>query len=393
VVTVLRIGDDQRRARLARRHRLVPETRVDDPVRITRSLVALHASDPATVHLTVVARARTLRVAATEQALYDDRTLVRMLGMRRTMFVVPTDLVATVQASSSNDVAAAQRRQLVRAIAANGIADAEEWLRGLEAATLETLIAHGGAHTTELSELVPELGRTITVGSGRWTAEARMSSRVLLLLAADGHVLRGRPRGTWLSSQYRWVPTTQWLGHAVDELEPDAARADLARRWLARFGPATFDDLVWWTGWTRTRARRAVAALDVVEVELDDGAEGLVLAEDVDPVPAPPPWAALLPGLDPTPMGWKTRDWYLGPHRDAVFDGNGNVGPTVWWNGRIVGGWTQHPDGTIVHRLLTDIGADGRAAVEAEAARMQPHLPGTAVTSRFRSPLDRELRP
>lgn len=392
-MAVLRIDDDQRRARLAWRHRLAPETRVDDPVRITRSVVALHASDPATVHLTVVARMETPRVEATEQALYDDRTLVRMLGMRRTMFVVPTGLVATVQASSSNDVAAGQRRQLVRAIAANGIADADGWLRRLEAATLEVLVAHGGAHTSELSELVPELHHTITVGSGRWTTEVRMASRVLLLLAADGHVVRGRPRGTWLSSQYRWIATSQWLGHGVDELDPGAARAGLARRWLARFGPATFDDLMWWTGWTRTRVRRAVAELDTVGVELDDGAVGLVLADDVDPVPEPPPWAALLPGLDPTPMGWKTRGWYLGPHHDAVFDSTGNVGPTVWWNGRIVGGWSQQADGTIVHRLLTDIGADGAAAVEAEAARLQPHLVGTAVTPRFRSPLDRELRP
>jgi hypothetical protein len=386
------IGDDQRRARFAWRHRLVPSARVDDPVQVTRSLVALHASDPATVHLTVVARMAAPRIEATERALYDDRSLVRMLGMRRTMFVVPTDLVAVVQASSS-DVAATQRRQLVRAIAANGIADADAWLRGLEAATLAALVAHGGAHTSELTGLVPELRRTITVGSGRWTTDVRMSSRVLLLLAADGHLVRGRPRGTWRSSQYRWIPTTQWLGEPIGRLDPDRARVDLARGWLARFGPATLDDLVWWTGWTRTRTRHAVAALDTVEVGLDNGATGLVLAGDVDPVPRPPPWAALLPGLDPTPMGWKARGWYLGPHHEEVFDSTGNVGPTVWWNGRIVGGWTQNADGAIVHRLLTDIGTDGRTAVEAEVARLQPHLRGTAVMPRFPSPLDKALRP
>lgn len=371
----------------------MPSARVDDPVQITRSVVALHASDPATVHLTVMARMATPRIEVTERALYDDRSLVRMLGMRRTMFVVPTDLVAEVQASSSDDVAATQRRQLVRAIAANGIADADDWLQGLEAAALATLVAHGGAHTSELTELVPELQRTITVGSGRWTTDVRMSTRVLLLLAADGHLVRGRPRGTWLSSQYRWIPTTQWLGDPIDRLDPDRARVDLARRWLARFGPATFDDLVWWTGWTRTRTRRAIAALDTVEVGLDAGTTGLVLARDVDPVPRPPPWAALLPGLDPTPMGWRVRGWYLGPHHDDVFDTTGNVGPTVWWNGRIVGGWSQDADGAIVYRLLADVGAEGLAAVEAEVARLQPLLIGTAVTPRFPSPLDKALRP
>jgi hypothetical protein len=360
---------------------------------VARSIVAYHATDPASVYLSAAARTGLAGPEALDRALYEDRVLVRMLGMRRTMFVVPTDLVAVVQASSSDDVAATQRRQLVRAIAANGIADADAWLRGLEAATLAALVAHGGAHTSELTGLVAELRRTITVGSGRWTTDVRMSSRVLLLLAADGHLVRGRPRGTWRSSQYRWIPTTQWLGEPIGRLDTDRARVDLARGWLARFGPATLDDLVWWTGWTRTRTRHAVAVLDTVEVGLDTGATGLVLAGDVDPVPRPPPWAALLPGLDPTPMGWKARGWYLGPHHDEVFDSTGNVGPTVWWNGRIVGGWTQNADGAIVHRLLTDIGTDGRTAVEAEVARLQPHLRGTAVMPRFPSPLDKALRP
>jgi hypothetical protein len=390
---VLHISDDQRRARLAWRHRLVPDARVDDPVRITQSLVALHASDPATVHLTVTARMRTPAIGATERALYDDRTLVRMLGMRRTMFVVPSELVATVQAASTNDVAASERRRLVRALEANDITDAGDWLRTLEATTLSALVTRGGAHTTELTRLVPGLQRTITVGSGRWKTDVRLASRVLMLLAADGHIVRGRPRGTWLSSQYRWVPTTQWLGRPVDDEPADAARVDLARRWLAAFGPATFDDVVWWTGWTRTRARRALAALDTVEVTLDNGDVGLVLADDAAPVPDAPPSAALLPGLDPTSMGWAARDWYLGPHRTAVFDRNGNAGPTVWWDGRIVGGWTQRPDGAIVHRLLTDIGAAGDAAVQAEVARLQGQLDGTTVTPRFPTPLDKQLRP
>lgn len=392
-MTAPHIDDDQRRARLARRHLLAPDSRADDPVAVAEGVVALHSSDPATVHLSVAARVRTPCIGTTEHALYDDRTLVRMLGMRRTLFVVPAPLVATVQASSTDDVAARERRRLVQALAASGVADPGGWLRGLEAAALDALAAHGPAHTRDVADLVPELQHTVAMGSGRWRTDVRMSSRVLFLLAADGRTVRGRPRGTWLSSQYPWARTADWLGHDVAAPDPDAARVELARRWLARFSPATFDDLVWWTGWTRTRTTRAVAALDTVEVDLDDGTVGLVLADDVGPVPAPAPWAALLPGLDPTPMGWKARAWYLGPHGDAVFDRNGNVGPTIWWNGRIVGGWIQDGAGRIVHRLLTDIGTEGVAAVEAEAARLEAHLGDTVVTPRFRSPLDRELRP
>ena len=64
------------------------------------------------------------------------------------------------------------------------------------------------------------------------------------------------------------------------------------------------------------------------------------------------------PTLDPTTMGWKEREWYLGPHERVLFDRNGNAGPTVWWDGRVVGGWSQREDGEIVFELLEDVGAE-----------------------------------
>ena len=97
-------------------------------------------------------------------------------------------------------------------------------------------------------------------------------------------------------------------------------------------------DLKWWTGWTLTQTRAALGAIEAVEVDLD-GMPGFVLPGDLEPEPEPEPWAAFLPSLDPTVMGWKERDWYLGEHAATLFDRNGNAGPTVWWNGRVVGGW------------------------------------------------------
>jgi hypothetical protein len=108
-------------------------------------------------------------------------------------------------------------------------------------------------------------------------------------------------------------------------------------------------------------------------------------------VPAPEPWVALLPGLDPTMMGWIGREWYLGPHGPALFDRTGNAGPTVWCDGRVVGGWSQHADGSVVYRLLEDVGADAEAAVKAEAARLSEWIGPVRVIPRFRTPLEREL--
>ena len=68
-------------------------------------------------------------------------------------------------------------------------------------------------------------------------------------------------------------------------------------------------------------------------------------------------------------MGWQERDWYLGEHRSALFDTNGNAGPTIWADGRIVGGWATRAGGEVVTELLEDVGREASQAVDAEAAR------------------------
>ena len=215
----------------------------------------------------------------------------------------------------------------------------------------------------------------------------------MFLLAAEGRIVRGRPGGTWTSSLYRWAPSATWLPAPMSELDTDAAAAELVRRWLAAFGPGTHADLKWWTGWTMGLVKRALARLDVVECRLASGATGLLLAEDAEPVAAADaPWVALLPALDPAPMGWQERAWYLGEHRAACFDRSGNIGPTVWCDGRIVGGWAQRKDdGDVVVRMLEDVATEARAAIADEAERLQAWIGDVRVTPRFRTPLEREL--
>ena len=90
-------------------------------------------------------------------------------------------------------------------------------------------------------------------------------------------------------------------------------------------------------------------------------------------------------------MGWADRDWYLGEHRSALFDTNGNAGPTIWSDGRVVGGWGQRPDGEIAVRLLEDIGSEAATAVDAEADRLSRWLGPVRITPRFRTPLELDL--
>ena len=388
------VGAAERRARLATRHRLVPPRRSASVVEVARDLVALHATDPATVHLAAAARLRAPRVAAVERALYDDRDLIRILGMRRTMFVIPVEVAPVLQAACTDAIAEVERRRLVTHVEQGGVADdGDAWLQRVGDATVAALERRGEALATELSSDVPELETPLRVGEGtRRAATERLSNRVLSVLAAEELIVRGRPRGSWTSTRYRWSPRSRWLPDDPAIAAPPTAdaQADLARRWLAAFGPGTLADLQWWAGWTVSETRAALAAVDAVTVDLD-GAPGFVLPDDVDPVPLPEPAVALLPALDPTAMGWKERDWYLGGHRGQLFDRSGNIGPSIWWDGRIVGGWAQRRDGEVVTRLFEDVGAETAGAVASEAHSLTTWLGPARVTPRFRTPLEREL--
>ncbi len=362
--------------------------------RVAEAIVALHATDPASVFLAARARLAAPSVAAIEAALYEERTLVRMLGMRRTVWVVPAALAGVVQASSTRALVPGERRRFVALLEESGVAaDGAGWLRETEAATYAALAARGQATAAELGRDVPALrAKTAVAADKPYGAVQGVSTRVLFLLAAGGRIVRGRPLGSWTSTLYRWAPAGAWLPGGIAELETEAAAAELARRWLAAFGPGTLADLKWWTGWTTGLVKRALAQLDTVEVQLPGGTPAIVLATDAEPVAAPRPWVALLPALDPAPMGWRERAWYLGEHRAACFDRSGNIGPTVWSDGRIVGGWAQRKDsGEVVVRLLEDVGAEPRQAIAAEAARLRHWIGDVRVTPRFRTPLEREL--
>jgi len=293
-----------------------------------------------------------------------------------------------VQWSSAVALAPVERRKLLADLTKEGVVDAEAWLAAAEAEVVAVVRQRGHATGAEISKAVPALQQKIT---GGLPVAANVSTRVLFGLGVQGVLMRGRPRGTWVSSQHEWTLADAWLPGGLDELDPAAARAELVRRWLARFGPGTEADVKWWTGWTLGNVRAALAAVGAVTVDLDDGTTGFVLADDTAPVKAPAPWAALLPALDPTAMGWQGREWYLGPHRAPLFDYSGNIGPTVWWNGRIVGGWAQTKAGAVVWRALEDVGADAVALIEREVERTQAFLGATRVSPRFPTPLQREL--
>jgi winged helix DNA-binding protein len=390
---VRRIDDRERRARLALRHHLAPAGQGRDPVRVADELVGIHATEPTSPYVGLAVRTGGLPRAEIATAMFEERTLIRIIGMRRTLFLVPLELAGVLTAACGRAIAVTERKRTEKMLRDAGITKRPgPWLRAVETEALAALEAAGEATATELTKVVPGFRKRIAFGAGKkWAGEVGVSTRVLFLLSMDSRIVRAQPRGTWVSGQYRWAPLERWIGGSLADLSQDEARPELLRRWLRAFGPGTMTDLRWWTGWGLGEVRRALEGVETEEVDLDGGGRGFVLAEDVDAAPDVEPWAALLPTLDTTIMGWFERDWYLGPYRKALFDTAGNGGPSVWWDGRIVGGWGQGADNQVVVRLLEDVGSGAARAIEAERERLDAWVAGVRVTPRFRTPLEIEL--
>jgi hypothetical protein len=378
----------ERRARLARRHFLGKQA--DSLERLVEDLVGLHTTDPATPYLSLWARLPGFAVASLDVELYERRTLVKHLAMRRTLWTVRAVDLPLIQSAASDRVADNERRRLAAdAVKAGLTADGEKWLDRACAAVLRHLVQHGPASARELRAALPELAGTYDYAPGkRWGGETPLAPRVLTVLSVRGDIVRGLNDGAWTVSRPRWVLAADWLSAASRPVASETARNELVRRWLRTFGPATVTDIKWWFGNTLTWARHALRDIDAVEVDLD-GMAGWVLPDDLEVEPDVEPWAALLPGLDVTTMGWYDRDWYVGEHRSQVFDRNGNAGPTAWWNGRIVGAWGQDGDGRVEVRLLEDVGRDAKQALQRRADELTEWLGGVRVSPRFPSPLSK----
>ena len=381
----------QRRRAMVRPHHLAGDA--DDPVAVTRALIALHATDPASVYLSVLARSAVSTLTDVADALYERRSLVRWMAMRRTLFVFAREDIPTVQAAVSTPLAVMLRERLIRRLQRNGSdphidEDIGHWLAELEDRTEEALARRGTATGTQLADDEPAL-RTRILARAPSDRPQNLTTSLLTLMSADGRLVRATPTGPWTSRHHRWEPVFRWWPEGLTPVDPTEAQRDLARRWLARFGPATIEDLRWWSGWNTTTARRALGGLEIEEVDLH-GQGGIMLARCAEDSAADPA-ATLLPALDPTPMGWKNRDWFLGIDSSLVFDRDGNIGPTLWWDGEIIGSWAVAPNGDLRTKVVADRGAEARVAIGRAASQLHARLNGAPVTPAIRTPLEQAL--
>jgi hypothetical protein len=372
---------------LAHKQHLLADSQITDLLQVTRDIAALHATTATGPYLSLWARVPGFQREALEDALYGQRALARVLCMRVTLHAVPSDEMPTFFQAYAERRIPAELQNGESLLLQAGLCQEEEaaaGLRRLHRQVLDVLAERGPSTVRELSQALPELRAKVQHSVGKpYAGEFSLGSRLVPGMSALGLLVRARPRGTWRSNLYEYAARSEWLPDVdLGAVTTQEARAWLVRRYLSAFGPATLDDVQWWTGFSKGETVEALQPLasQLVETSIEGLGDGyLMLADDarrLKELPSPEAaWAFLLPSLDPYIMGYQDRRRFLAAaHRSKVFDRAGNAMPTVWVNGQVVGAWGQRRDGSVTYGLFEAVDEGQEQLLAAWVRRLEAFL-------------------
>ncbi len=323
---------------------------------LVRWLCGVQAQEPAAAALAIRVRSSSLR-ADVERALVEERSVVRTWGPRGTLHLLAADDLAWLQPLLGPIFVAAGRRRRAEL----GLDD--DLYSRASALVRDALASHGPLTRDELVQRLADAGVQL-VGQAR--------PHLLARAALEGLICCGPDRG----AEPTYILLDDWLGPRwrVRPLPEDAAYAELTRRYLAAYGPATPQDLAAWSGLPQSKIRAAWGRMAGELVELQ-GASGPLwrLRSAAAPDEPPAPVVRLLPRYDVYLLGYRSRDFALArEYAGRVNAGGGIVHQTILVDGRLVGTWSSsrakgalvvtlepfEPLGPEVHAALADDVAD-----------------------------------
>ena len=302
---------------------------IESPEAVARVLIGLQAQDLSAAGLAVSARCDRSSHAGVVDRLYRQRSLVKLWGQRNTLHLYAVEDWPLVFGMFQD-----ADTPFERSLAKKGV-DVEAFRRSIDR-FIHAMAAQGSFSYGDLETAALELGDVEVSG---WSAGW---GDLCLTVERRGPVCHAEPdAGTSrFAHQRQWLPNTSWQPPEAEEAEPE-----LARRYLASYGPATEEDLAYWAGVSQAIARRWLTGLsdDVVEIHVDD-TPMLLLADDIQQLTqrgdVDARWVRLLGKYDPLLLAHKNKDWIVDPtDRAKVWRSGGRVEAAVLVNRQIAGTW------------------------------------------------------
>ena len=377
---MLKLTWQQAAAWRVHRHHLVERAPAAKMLAVASRLCGLQAQVMSSAELMLWARLENLDRQAVQHALWQDRTLVKTWAMRGTLHLLPATELPLWHAALATSrryrkpaawqkyfgISQQQLAQLTDAIAAS--------LEGCQLTREELAQKVSGL-------LGPELGAKITEGSwGMILRPAAFSGRLCFAPS--------------IGQRVRFTHPDTWLAAKLPPVDPQKATAEITRRFLAAYGPATYQDLGrWWMGGGVAIVRQWIAALgeEVTPVDLE-GAQAWILTAQVRKLRelSPLKSARLLPAFDQYVIGASYHAEHLLPGvlRSRVFRPQGWISPVLFINGRMQGVWRHEIKGSRVEVAIDpfiEIPRWARSAAGQEAERLAAFL-GLTLSVQFHNP-------
>lgn len=290
-------------------------------------------------YLSLIARRPSLNLGDLDEALLNDRQLVRASAFRGSLFLHATEDYP-IYFRAMYDVLAASGMARLRS---SGIDEAQLafFARRLREVGFQMPKAHN------------EIAEILFPGKEK-RPDVDVERLIFRKLCDIGVLVRTSCKG-WKGNQFSFALVEHWFENVV--LAPDnvdAARVELLRRYLRAYGPARIEDAVWWSGLSHTEIRRAMEQLgrEVIKFPVDGLGEGLVaLRETADVIrkgTIEPERILFLPLWDAYPLGWRDRTRVVDPRfAPWVYDPMGSATSVIVEEGRVVGLWQFRDDDCI----------------------------------------------
>jgi hypothetical protein len=313
------------------------DRRVGDPLEVITQLVGVYSTAP-TSHLALIARLDGYAPTDLNKLVLDERSIVRMGAMRGSGFYIPTKLVPTVARATE-----ARRERVFRDLVGK-LMDRKVYEK--LATKIEKVLSGTELTTSEIRKAVKD------------RAHDQHIRYVIQLMTAECRVVQTRTAGTWRSNLTYNALWSDWLPK-VDpwKLKPDKARRDLARLYFAAHGPATVEDLAWWSG-LKGEAEEVVDRIEIPEVRKASPASGV----------------RLLPIWDGVFLTHRDRTHVVPQEFNGhVYDRSGNPTSVVLVDGMAAGQWDMRIDKThheVKVAPFTSFSAATWKEIDAETARL-----------------------
>jgi hypothetical protein len=325
------------------KHHLLEGSQAESILQVVNDIIALHATSAGTPYISLFARMKNFQRKHLDEEFYVKRNLVRLQAMRDTLFITSTQSASLLYQATKLSEA-----HLLKWLHKWGISLSEYH----ELAEKLCGILKGGEKTLlELKKALPkETVRSVELKAGKERYKGTNVNIVLSAMMHKGMVISEKgPETLRITKANRFALIKEKYPNLnLESVECEEAKAMLVKRYVEAFGPVTEGDVAWWTGFSKTEVKNALATIEKGLRSLKIGGfekDYLMLKTDYEQFVKFKPLNAhsvlLLPFEDPYTKGYKVRDRLIDSALEKKAYVGGGVLPTILFNGEIIGAWNR----------------------------------------------------